>query len=205
MSIDTTTTDNSTTQSNGGSVDVATLRAQLTGDADVRVLDVRTPAEFESVHIPGSYNVPLDLLREHRSELARHLDDDVVLVCRSGARATQAEQALAATGAMSGMKVLAGGMNGWEADGAPVNRGRQTWELERQVRLVAGSIVAASVLGSTVAPRLKWVAAAIGSGLTFAAVSNSCAMGMALSKMPWNRGAGDVDITDVLGSLAESR
>ncbi len=58
-----------------------------------RVLDVRTPGEFRTVHIPGSYNVPLDTLREHRAELLTHLDEDVVLVCRSGARAAQAEQA----------------------------------------------------------------------------------------------------------------
>jgi rhodanese-related sulfurtransferase len=63
-------------------IDVATLRSRLDEDAP-RILDVRTPAEFETAHIPGSYNVPLDLLREHRDELARHIDEDVVLVCRS--------------------------------------------------------------------------------------------------------------------------
>ena len=45
----------------------------------VRVLDVRTPAEFETMHIPGAYNVPLDTLKEHREELSNHLDEDVVL------------------------------------------------------------------------------------------------------------------------------
>jgi len=54
---------------------------------------------------------------------------------------------------------------------------------------VAGSIVASSVLGSLAFPKLKWVAAAVGSGLALAAVSNSCAMGMLLSKLPYNRGA----------------
>lgn len=34
-----------------------------------------------------------------------------------------------------------------------------------------------------------WVAAAIGGGLTVAALSNTCAMGMMLSKLPYNRGA----------------
>lgn len=188
------------TTSTGPAIDVAELRELLAGADAPRILDVRTPAEFESSHIAGSYNVPLDVLREHRADLAPHLGQETVLVCRSGARATQAEQALATQG-RPGLRVLSGGIASWEAAEAPVVRGRQTWELERQVRLVAGSIVAASVLGSTVAPRLKWVAGAIGSGLTFAAVSNTCAMGMALSKMPWNRAAQDVDISDVLGSL----
>lgn len=48
-----------------------------------------------------------------------------------------------------------------------VDRGVQRWDLERQVRLVAGSIVLSSVLGSVAIPRLKWVAAAIGGGLTY--------------------------------------
>ena len=57
------------------------------------------------------------------------------------------------------------------------------------MRLVAGSIVLTSILGSIATPKLKWAAAAIGGGLTFAALTNCCAMGMALSKLPYNRGA----------------
>lgn len=61
----------------------------LSSPAPPRVIDVRTPGEFETVHIAGAYNVPLDLLREHRSEIRAHLDDDVVLVCHSGQRAAR--------------------------------------------------------------------------------------------------------------------
>lgn len=184
-------------------LDATTLQQRLDSDDAPRVLDVRTPAEFETAHIPGSYNVPLDTLREHRAELRRHLDQDVVLVCMSGARAEQAEQAFAEAG-LPGLRVLDGGMMSWEASGAPVNRGRQTWALERQVRLVAGGLVAASVIGSTVAPRLKWVAAAIGTGLTGAALTNTCAMGMMLSKMPWNRSAGEpCDVDSLVQALAD--
>jgi rhodanese-related sulfurtransferase len=185
-------------------LDAPTLQQRLDSDDSPRVLDVRTPAEFETAHIPGSYNVPLDTLREHRAELRRHLDEDVVLVCRSGARAEQAERAFADAG-LPGLRVLDGGMTSWEAAGAPVNRGRQTWELERQVRLVAGGLVAASVIGSAVSPRLKWVAAAIGTGLTGAALTNTCAMGMMLSKMPWNRTAAEpCDVDSLVRALADS-
>jgi rhodanese-related sulfurtransferase len=184
-------------------LDAQTLRERLTTDDAPRVLDVRTPAEFENAHIPGAYNVPLDTLREHRGELRRHLDEDVVLVCRSGGRAEQAESALAEAG-LPGLRVLDGGMVSWEAAGAPVNRGRQTWELERQVRLVAGSIVAGSVLGSVASPKLKWVAAAIGTGLVGAALTNTCAMGMALARMPWNqRSANPCDVDSLIQALAD--
>jgi len=54
--------------------------------------------------------------------------------------------------------------------------------------------VLSGVLASTVAPRAKWVSGAVGAGLTFAALSNTCAMGMLLTKLPYNRAANcDVD------------
>ncbi|MGK2880005.1 MAG: rhodanese-like domain-containing protein [Mycobacterium sp.] len=164
------------------------LRERLSSSTPPRVLDVRTPGEFETAHIAGAYNVPLDLLREHRDEIAHHVDDEVVLICRSGQRAAQAEETLRAVG-LSNVHVLDGGIMSWEAKGFAVNRGAQRWDLERQVRLVAGSIVVASILGSVAAPKLKWLAAGVGGGLTFAAVSNTCAMGSLLSKLPYNRGA----------------
>ena len=164
---------------------------------------MRTPAEFETAHIPGSYNVPLDLLREHRDELVRHIDEDVVLVCRSGTRASQAEQALGQAG-LPGLRILDGGMNSWQRAGAPVNHGRRTWDLERQVRLVAGSAVAASIVGSTLQPRLKWIGAAIGAGLTAAAISDTCILGTALAKMPWNRPATSIDVAAVLHALSDN-
>jgi rhodanese-related sulfurtransferase len=182
-------------------IDVATLRSRLGEDAP-RILDVRTPAEFETAHIPGSYNVPLDLLREHRDELARHIDEDVVLVCRSGARAGQAGQALDQAG-LPGLRVLDGGITSWQRAGAPLTRGRQRWDLERQVRFAVGTVVAASIAGSTLRPRLKWVAGAIGTGMAVAAISDTCLLGMALAQMPWNRSAADIAVNAVLRALSK--
>ena len=89
------------------------------------------------------------------------------------------------------------------AANAPIRQGAPRWDLERQVRLVAGAIVLASVVGSVFVPGLKWVAAFIGAGLTFAAVTDTCAMGMMLSKLPYNRGAG-CDLDTIVGQLRES-
>jgi thioredoxin reductase len=49
----------------------AELNELLKRDSESRMINVRTPAEFETVDIPGADNVPLDLLREHRDEI-RH-------------------------------------------------------------------------------------------------------------------------------------
>jgi hypothetical protein len=74
--------------------------------------------------------------------------------------------------------------------------------MERQVRLVAGSIVLSSIPGSIAAPKLKWLAAGIGGGLAAAAMTNTCAMGMLLSRLPYNRGATST-IVAKLGGIRE--
>ncbi|OMC39945.1 sulfurtransferase [Mycobacterium sp. GA-1841] len=169
-------------------IDAAELNELTRNDVGPRLIDVRTPGEFETAHIPGAYNVPLDLLQEHRDEIARHLDENVVLICRSGQRASTAGQTLHEAG-LPNVSILDGGMTAWLDKGFAVRRGARRWDLERQVRLVAGSIVLSSVLGSIASPRLKWVAAGIGAGLTTAALTNTCAMGMLLAKLPYNRGS----------------
>ncbi|MFB7105945.1 rhodanese-like domain-containing protein [Streptomyces hydrogenans] len=168
-----------------------------------RLLDVRTPGEFRTAHIRGSYNVPLNTLREHRAELLSHLDEEVVLVCRSGQRAREAEQALAQAG-LPNLRVLDGGMVAWETAGAPVERGPERWDMERQVRLVAGSVVLVTGLVGIAVPGAHLVGTAIGAGLTYAALSNSCAMGVLLSKLPYNRGP-RTDIRTVLAELRSTR
>jgi rhodanese-related sulfurtransferase len=156
---------------------------------DVKLIDVRTAAEFESAHIPGSYNVPLDQLPEHREVLRSHLTGPTVLVCRSGTRARQAEQLLREVD-LTALHVLDGGVTAWEQAGLPINRGRQRWSMERQVRGVAGGLVLTGVLGSAIAwPPLKWLAAFVGGGLLFSAITDSCGMAALLGRLPWNRAA----------------
>lgn len=166
-----------------------TLETWFREHQDLVVLDVRSAAEFESMHIRGSYNVPLPLLSEHAAELAARLGSRVVLVCHSGARAEQARQRLHGAG-LGTAHVLTGGVPGFAAAGGDVVRGKGRWDLERQVRLAAGSLVVLGLAGGKfVSPRIRMLAGAIGAGLTFSAATNTCAMGQALSAMPWNKAA----------------
>ncbi len=167
---------------------------------DVRLLDVRTPAEYESAHIPGAYNVPLDTLGEHAEEIRATVNEPVVLICQSGARARRAEEALKQC-TMTNLHVLDGGMNGWLTAGQPVNRGPQRLSLERQVRIAAGALAATgAVLALAVNPLFALVPAAMGSGLVFAGVTDTCGLAMVLSRLPYNQTA-SCDVEAMVGAL----
>ncbi|MCZ4656499.1 rhodanese-like domain-containing protein [Dietzia maris] len=191
------------TLTNAPTIAPADLREAMDSDTPPTVIDVRSGAEFSSVHIRGSYNVPLPLLAEHGEEFATRLPGQVVLICQSGNRARQANERLESVGVdPDSVTVLDGGIAGYEAAGGEVVRGKGAWAMDRQVRMVAGSLVLAGVTASkVVSPKFAYLASAIGAGLTYSAASNSCAMAAGLSKMPWNRLADEPGLGAVLDSL----
>jgi rhodanese-related sulfurtransferase len=183
-------------------IDTHQLRELMRTDPTLRILDVRTGGEFDTVHIPGAYNVPLNTLAEHVNDLAT-VHQPVVLVCKSGARAGQAHTKLTDAGKLH-LHLLEGGMDAWEAQGGDVVRGGGTkWALDRQVRFVAGTIALIGILTSIFVPKAKWLAGGVAAGLTFSAVTNTCAMGNALSRLPYNR-SNNCDIDGVLDSMRKA-
>jgi len=184
-------------------VDAATVLRWAAEPGAAVVIDVRTPAEFETAHLTGSYSVPLELLSEHTAELAEHLDRPVVLTCQSGVRAEQAAQRLAGVG-LDKLHVLDGGLLALTAAGASLTREMDRWAMDRQVRLVAGSLILAGGLTSLAVPAAIVLPIAVGAGLTFSALSNSCAMGALLSRLPYNRGAAVPTRDQVVAQLQPS-
>ena len=97
-----------------GEINPERVAELLDGDADVEIVDVREPVEFEAEHIPGSVNVPL-------SRLARKVDriepaDRIVTVCPRGEASIQAARLISAYEGMDDAVVesMAGGLNAWE-------------------------------------------------------------------------------------------
>jgi rhodanese-related sulfurtransferase len=179
-------------------IDAATLEQLRRADSRTRILDVREGFEFETMHIPGSYNVPLDTLTEHAADLA-DLEHPIVLVCQSGGRASQAHSRLAASGKDT-LHILEGGMNSWVDSGGEVTRGEnQRWAMDRQIRLMAGTVALGSVLLSTVVPQAKWIAAGVGAMLTYVSVTEKCPATPLLAMLPYNR----TDRCDIEGVLAD--
>ncbi|MER6560006.1 rhodanese-like domain-containing protein [Streptomyces sp. NPDC001027] len=159
---------------------------------ELTVIDVRTPAEYASGHLPGAWNIPLDHVRRALPEI-RHAArrGDVLVVCASGARSENACRLLAEQGVATA--TLAGGTGAWTAEGHDLHTPaagdtRALWSMERQVRFTAGCMVLLGlVLGQFVHPALLLISAGIAGGLVFSAVTNTCGMAVLLGRLPHNR------------------
>jgi rhodanese-related sulfurtransferase len=152
-----------------------------------RLIDVRTPMEFQEVHAVSAVNIPLDTLQPGTMMASVQGTESVYVICRSGGRGQKACEKLRAAGYTNVLNVE-GGMLAWADEGLPVKRGKKTMSLERQVRILAGSLVVVGVaLGFLVHPALFGLSAFIGAGLVFAGMTDTCGMGLALARMPWNR------------------
>jgi hydroxyacylglutathione hydrolase len=81
------------------------------------VVDVRTPREWNTKHIDGSLNLPLNHLEERLQEIPR--DRTVVVACAGGYRSSIAASLLQRQG-LDKIVELAGGMAAWEAAQMPV-------------------------------------------------------------------------------------
>ena len=154
----------------------------------IELIDVRTPVEFQEVHIDFARNVPLDRLDPEQVKNAMNgaAEEPLYVVCRSGNRSRQACEKLTAAGL--NVVNVEGGTSAWDAAGLPVVRGKKAISLERQVRIAAGSLVLiGSALGFFVHPYFIGLAAFVGAGLVFAGVTDTCGMAMLLARMPWNQ------------------
>ena len=131
---------------NLGEADAATITAEelqalrQQGSGPL-LLDVRSPIEFESERIEGAFNVPLDALDARRDEIPEGAD--LVVVCRTGVRATIAAESLARTGRRA--RVLDGGVQAWRRARLPLREGRKRLPVDRQVQLIAGVMVLTGV------------------------------------------------------------
>ena len=174
------------------SVSPVELNRLIASGGPVELLDVRTPGEFESAHVPGARLMPLDELDAGAFLKQRgEADQPVYVLCQSGGRARKAIEKLQQAG-FGGCVLVEGGTQAWIDAGLPVTRGAtKVISLERQVRIAAGSLVLTGVLlAYFVHPGFIALSAFVGAGLVFAGVTDWCGMGLLLAKLPWNQKSG---------------
>lgn len=150
------------------------------------LVDVREPGEFAGKRLAGSINVPLSRLDAAAGSWVKV--KPVVILCHGGVRSHDAAMRLAALG-FSDIRVVEGGLSGFRRGALTGGKG-SVWPMERQVRLAAGALVLAGVaVGALVHPLGYALSAAVGAGLAFSAVTDSCGLARVLALMPWNRAA----------------
>ncbi|GAB1333472.1 rhodanese-like domain-containing protein [Streptomyces sp. E-15] len=183
-------------------LDTDQARARL---HDLTVIDVRTPGEYASGHVPGALNVPLDQIRRALPEIRQAAQrGGVLLVCASGARSENACALLAEHGVESA--TLVGGTRAWADAGHGLRRpdaggSRAGWSMERQVRLTAGAVVLLGLLlGLLVHPAFQFLSAGIAGGLVFSALTDTCGMAAMLGRLPYNRPR-PADLASTLAAL----
>ncbi|MBZ3905693.1 rhodanese-like domain-containing protein [Streptomyces griseiscabiei] len=166
-------------------LDVDEVRARL---PELTVVDVRTPGEYASGHVPGALNIPLDQL-EHALPALRESGAELLVVCRSGARSAKACALLARHGVTAAD--LVGGTNAWAAGGHELRRpsggARAGWAMERQVRFTAGALVLLGLGLGLLHPAWQLMSAGIAGGLVFSALTDTCGMAAVLGRLPHNR------------------
>jgi len=165
------------------------LQGLLAAGNPALLLDVRSPAEHLSSHIPGTKLLPLDELdpaafcRERGSDCS-----PLYVICQSGGRASRAIQKLEAAG-VKGCVLLEGGTQAWIDAGLPVVRGEsRVLPLMRQVQITIGAISATGALLALVVDyRFSVIPLFMGCGLLMTGITGYCALAVLMAKMPWNK------------------
>lgn len=91
------------------------VRDLLDADDEVRVVDIRSEAEFERGHIPGSENVPFHALADEIERLDGA--QRVVTVCPHGKASVQAARLVASYEGLpeeARVESMAGGLSEWD-------------------------------------------------------------------------------------------
>ena len=167
-------------------IDAKSLHQLMEQKPDLRLVDVRTPAEFQTVHAVGASPAPLNELNPQAFPAS---GEPIYFICKGGVRSRQAAELFLKAGRTNVVSVD-GGTDAWVSAGLPVERGgRNVLPLDRQVQMTAGLICLAGViLGTWANPWWYLLSAMVGMGMTMAGLTGFCPMGILLAKMPWNQG-----------------
>jgi len=101
------------------SIDVEQYEADYFKQKNHMLIDVRTPNEFKSGHIPGAKNFPLNNLSDSLKKIPQ--DKTVVVVCQSGNRSKSASKILTNAG-YENIINLKGGTMRWRMSGKTIKK-----------------------------------------------------------------------------------
>ncbi|BCJ28315.1 adenylyltransferase/sulfurtransferase MoeZ [Actinocatenispora sera] len=102
----------------GSTITATELKEWQDAGKDFLLVDVREPAEFEIIRIPGSVLIPKGDILSGEALATLPQDKQIVLHCKSGARSAEALAALKAAGFRDAVHVQ-GGVLAWQAQVDP--------------------------------------------------------------------------------------
>ncbi len=77
-----------------GTISPQEAKERLDSGEEIILLDVRTPAEYEELHIPNSLLIPVDVIGHEAPDRLPDKDATIFIYCRSGRRSITASEAL---------------------------------------------------------------------------------------------------------------
>lgn len=166
-------------------VDAQTLKQWIIQE-DILLVDVREPVEYAEEHIAGAKLLPSSSFDPNQYQPKPN--QKIVLYCKSSNRSGQVARKLLDLG-FSNVSHLKGGLPTWKSAGYAVEKNKNApISLFRQVQIVAGFFVfTGTLLGAFVSPWFLLLSGFVGCGLMFAGITNTCALGMLLAKLPYNQ------------------
>jgi adenylyltransferase/sulfurtransferase len=96
----------------GSTITVTDLRDWIAADKPIHLVDVREPAEYEIVKIPGSVLIPKGDIISGQALAELPQEKQLVLYCKSGVRSAEALAAVKAAGFKDAVHVH-GGVSAW--------------------------------------------------------------------------------------------
>lgn len=178
---------------------VRQIHAQELQSIDMRqvcIVDVRTPMEYSEKRLAAPTALaPVNELNPMDAALRHGIlqDTPILTLCASGKRATAAASKFMDAG-FTDVRVVEGGIAACQQAGiatvgqALPKTGEASPTLDRQVRLVAGTLTATFlVLGFFVHPAFYLGVLFVGAGQIFSGLTNWCGMALLLARAPWNQ------------------
>jgi rhodanese-related sulfurtransferase len=102
-------------------IDADELNARLTGHSPLKIIDVRSGAEWRRSHIPGAMSVPVNELKARLASLQLDAQEPIITICLSAHRSIPAVRLLKAQGFENTVQ-LKGGMLAWWNKGYPTEQ-----------------------------------------------------------------------------------
>ena len=152
------------------------------------VLDVRTVAEHDKMaltmphwHVDIAHLNPVKFIKEHCLDGTKTL----YILCRRGGRGMTAAEKFIRVG-FTNVAVIKGGILNAQKEGMAIVYSHSI-SMERQVRIMAGSIVLIGIILGFISPWFYLISVLMGFSLIMGGIRGRCPLVYILSEMPWNQ------------------